>query len=39
MNRARGKPGASGHNMAMVDPQLPRPDQQEHGDASECILL
>ena len=36
MKRALGKTGATGHNMAMVDPQLHRP---EHGDASECILL
>ena len=36
MKRGLGKTGATGHNMAMVDPQLHRP---EHGDASECILL
>jgi len=35
VKRALGKTG----NMAMVDPQLHRPDHPEHGDQSECILL
>ena len=39
MKRGLGKTGATGHNMAMVDPQLHRPDHPEHGDQSECILL
>ena len=38
MKRALGKTGATGHTMAMVDPQLHRPEP-EHGDRSECILL